>query len=162
MKILIFTEGTILMHKNAVGHDRSTIVKQVIEQELSVKNYAEYVPVGNAIEKIQKWKEQGGEIVYLTSRRTDNEINDIRTVLKKYNFPAGILEFRKNDEEYKNVAERVMPDILIEDDCESIGGEKEMTYPHIAPEAKIKIKSVVVREFEGIDHLPDDFSSLFR
>lgn len=162
MKIIIFTEGTILMHKNAVGHDRSTIVRQVIEQEPSVKNYAEYVPVGNAVEKIRKWQERGGEIIYLTSRRTDNEINDIRTVLKKYNFPAGTLEFRKNDEEYKNVAERVMPDILIEDDCESIGGEKEMTYPHITKEKKEKIKSVVVKEFEGIDHLPDDFSSLFR
>mgnify|MGYP001604003203 CR=1 FL=1 len=162
MKILIFTEGTILMHKNAVGHDHSTIVKQVIEQELSVKNYAEYVPVGNAIEKIQKWKEQGGEIVYLTSRRTDNEINDIRIVLRKYNFPAGVLEFRKDNEEYKDVAERGMPDILIEDDCESIGGEKEMTYPYVVTEKKEKIKSVVIKEFEGIDHLPDDISSPFR
>lgn len=162
MKILIFTEGTILMHKNAVGHARSTIVRQVMEQESSVKNYAEYVPVGNAVDKIQKWQEQSGEIVYLTSRRTDKEINDIRVVLKKYNFPAGVLEFRQEGEEYKNVAERVMPDILIEDDCESIGGEKEMTYPHIAQRVKEKIKSVVVKEFEGIDHLPDDFSSLFR
>jgi hypothetical protein len=162
MKILIFTEGTILMHKNAVGHDRSAIVLQVMEEEPSVKDYAKYVPVGNAIHKIQKWQEQGGEIVYLTSRRTDDEVNDIRTVLKKYNFSAGVLEFRKNEEDYKDVAERVMPDILIEDDCESIGGEKEMTYPHIVPEVKGKIKSVVVKEFEGIDHLPDDISALFR
>jgi hypothetical protein len=162
MKILIFTEGTILMHKNAVGHDRSTIVRQVVEKEPSVKNYAEYIPVGNAVEKIKKWQEQGGKIIYLTSRRTNKEISDIRALLQKYNFPAETLEFRKDDEEYKDVAERVMPDILIEDDCESIGGEKEMTYPHIAPEAKEKIKSVVVKEFEGIDHLPDDISSLFR
>lgn len=162
MKILIFTEGTILMHKNADRHDRSAIVKQVMENEPSVKNYAEYIPVGNAIEKIRKWQEQGVEIIFLTSRRTDEQINDIRSVLKKYNFPAGVLEHRKNDEEYRDVAERIMPDILIEDDCESIGGEKEMTYPHIKPEAKGKIKSVVVKEFEGIDHLPDDISSLFR
>jgi len=162
MKILIFTEGTILMHKNAVGHDRSTIVQQVMENEPSVKNYAEYVPVGNAVEKIQKWQGRGGEIVYLTSRRTDKEVNDIHVVLQKHNFSAGVLEFRKDGEEYKDVAERVMPDILIEDDCESIGGEKEMTYPHIAVEARGKIKSVVVKEFEGIDHLPDDISSLLR
>ena len=162
MKILIFTEGTILMHKNAVGHDRSTIVRQVIENEESVKNYAEYVPVGNAVQKIQKWQEQSGEIVYLTSRRIDKQINDIHSIIQKHNFPAGVLEFRRDGEEYKDVAERIMPDILIEDDCESIGGEKEMTYPHIAQEAKEKIKSVVVKEFEGIDYLPDDISSLFR
>src|SRR3989344_7556362 len=155
MKILIFTEGTILMHKNAVGHDRSTIVQQVMENEPSVKNYAEYVPVGNAVEKIQKWQGRGGEIVYLTSRRTDKEVNDIHVVLQKHNFSAGVLEFRKDDEEYKDVAERVMPDILIEDDCESIGWETQMTYPHIKADLKLKIKSIVVREFSGIDDLPD-------
>lgn len=162
MKILIFTEGTILMHKNAKGHGHSAIVKQVMENEPSVKNYAEYIPVGNAVDKIEKWQGQGGEIVYLTSRQTDKQVNDIRFILQKYNFPAGVLEYRKNGEEYKDVAERIMPDILIEDDCESIGGEKEMTYSNIKPEAKEKIKSIVVKEFEGIDHLPDDISSLFR
>ncbi len=162
MKILIFTEGTILMHKNAIGHDRSEIVKQVIENELSVKNYAEYVPVGNAVEKIRKWKEQGGEIVYLTSRKTDEQVNNIRSVLQKYNFPAGVLEYRKGDEQYKDIAERIMPDVLIEDDCESIGGEKEMTYPHVNFETKEKIKSIPVKEFGGIDYLPDDISVFFR
>ncbi|MBI5135541.1 hypothetical protein HZA86_04910 [Candidatus Uhrbacteria bacterium] len=158
MKILIFTEGTILMPKNGVGHDRSTIVKQVIEQESSVKSYAEYVPIGDAIEKIKKWKEQGEEIVYLTSRRTDKEINDIRGVLQ--NFPTGTLEFRKDAEEYKDVAERVIPEILIEDDCESIGGEKGMTITFVKPEMKQKIKSIIVKEFGGIDHLPDNVSDL--
>lgn len=53
-----------------------------------------------------------------------------------------------------------MPDVLIEDDCESIGGEKEMVYPHIKPELRTKIKSIVVEEFEGIDHLPDEIDLL--
>jgi hypothetical protein len=43
---------------------------------------------------------------------------------------------------------------LIEDDCESIGGEKEMVYPYIKKELKSKIKSVIIKEFEGIDNLP--------
>jgi len=154
MKILIFTEGTILMHKNAVGHERVSIVKQVLNKIASVTDYAGYVPIGNAVEKIQKWQEQGNEIIYLTSRRTDKQVNDIRSVLRKYNFPAGVLEHRKNGEEYKDVAERVMPDVLIEDDCESIGGEKEMAYPRVKAEIKTKIKSVVVKEFGGVDHLP--------
>ena len=155
MKILIFTEGTILMHKNAVGHGRKSIVKQVLDKISSVTDYAGYVPIRNAVEKIHKWQNQGAEIIYLTSRRTDKQINDIKSVLKKYNFPVGRLEYRKTGEEYRDVAERIMPDVLIEDDCESIGGEKEMTYTNIKPEAKNKIKSVVVKEFGGIDHLPD-------
>ena len=51
---------------------------------------------------------------------------------------------------------RVMPDILIEDDCESIGGTFEMIYPNIRSELRFKIKSIVVKEFEGIDRLSDD------
>ena len=156
MKILVFTEGTILMHKTAHGQDRVSIVKQVINKILSVTDYAKYIPIGNAVGKIQKWQNRGAEIIYLTSRRTNEQISDIRSVLQKYKFPGGLLEYRKTGEEYKDVAERIMPDILIEDDCESIGGEKEMTYTHIKPEAKAKIKSVVIKEFGGIDYLPDN------
>lgn len=53
-----------------------------------------------------------------------------------------------------------MPDILIEDDCGSIGGEPEMTYPHIDPKKKRQIKSIVVKEFSGIDNLPDKLEEL--
>jgi len=56
------------------------------------------------------------------------------------------------------VAEKLIPDILVEDDCESIGGRQEMTYPYIRPNFKKMIKSVVVKEFGGIDHLPDKIS----
>jgi hypothetical protein len=160
MKILIFTEGIILSHKNAAGHDRSEISGQVVENEPSINNFADYIPIGSAVEKISKWAAQGAEIVYLTSRETAGQINDIRSVLKRYGFPAGVLEYRKQNEQYKDVAERVMPDVLIEDDCESIGGEQEMTYPHINPKARKQIKSIPVKEFGGIDHLPDDISLL--
>jgi hypothetical protein len=93
-------------------------------------------------------------LYYLTSRRTAKEIEEIQTVLDRYSFPKGELVFRKNGEEYKDVIERVSPDVLVEDDCESIGGENEMTYPHIKPEMKKEIKSVVIQEFSGIDSLP--------
>ncbi|OGE71166.1 hypothetical protein A2617_01400 [Candidatus Daviesbacteria bacterium RIFOXYD1_FULL_41_10] len=56
--------------------------------------------------------------------------------------------------------ENVLPDILIEDDCESIGGEIEMCYPNIKPEIKEKIKHIIVKEFQGIDHLPDNLDEL--
>jgi len=41
-----------------------------------------------------------------------------------------------------------------------IGGEAEMTYSHIRPELQSKIKSIVVKEFQGIDHLPDSLTAL--
>lgn len=88
-------------------------------------------------------------------------LNAIREVLSKYGFPSPEnLYYRFPSEEYKDVAERLMPGILIEDDCESIGGEKEMTYTNINPSLKPKIKQVVVKEFEGIDHLSDNLNRL--
>jgi len=108
------------------------------------------------------WVNGGVEIVYLTSRRDAGEIKDIEQVLHSYNFPSGTLEHRIGNEEYKDVAERIKPDVLIEDDCESIGGEKEMTYTFISEEVKLTIKSVPVPEFGGIEHLPDDPNQLFN
>ena len=160
MKIAIFAEGTILMHESATGRGRDEIVQQVINHGQSVKNYAAYAPVANAASKIQSWAEQGGQIIYMTSRKEQKEIDEIQAVLHRYNFPKGQLEYRKTGEEYKDVAERIMPDIIIEDNCESIGGEREMTYPHIGVGVKEKIKSIVVKEFGGINHLPDNLELL--
>ena len=166
MKILVFTEGTVLMHALAEEVSREERVKQskaaVIQRILpfralpgSVNDLESYIPVGNAVEKLRSWKQQGAEIVYLTSRRIKSEIETIKKILSKNDFPDWQnLYFREQGEDYKDVAERLIPDVLIEDDCESIGGEKEMVYPHIKEELKPKIKSVVIKEFEGIDNLP--------
>lgn len=160
MKIMIFTEGTILMARSATGHSREEIVGQVKNEEASVKEYGNYISIKGAADKIKRWVNQGAEIVYLTSRREIREIEEIKEVLRRNMFPVGTLEYRKGSEEYKDVAERVMPDILVEDDCESIGGESEMTYPDISETKKKKIKSVVVQEFGGVDHLPDNIDLL--
>lgn len=162
MKILIFTEGTILMHKSAIGHTRDEIVRQVINKDLSVRDYANYIPIGEAAKKIKSWTAQSAEIIYMTSRRNKKEIDEIQKVLDQNNFLKGLLEYRKENEEYKDVAERIMPDILIEDDCESIGGEKEMTYTYIKPELKRTIKSIIIKEFSGIDNLPDNITTLLN
>ena len=160
MKILVFLHGTTIMHKNAVGHTREEIVKQVKDKEKSVHDYKSYVPVGGAVKKLQNWKKDGAEILYLTSRRKPEEIQQIQNVLKKFKFPDGQLLFRQKNEEYKDVAERIIPDVLIEDDCESIGGIDEMTITHVKPEIKKKIVSIPIKEFGGIDHLPDKISAL--
>jgi hypothetical protein len=60
------------------------------------------------------------------------------------------------------VVERIrpLPNVIVEDDCESIGVAIEMVYPRLKPELKDRTKSIVVREFGGIDHLPDTISEL--
>ncbi len=73
-------------------------------------------------------------------------------------FPERRLFHRLKGEECPVVAERVKPDILIEDDCESIGGEREMASYKL--DRKAKIRAIIVKEFGGIDHLPDEMEGL--
>ena len=128
--------------------------------DLTGQVFSKYEPTGNAVAKIKTWVEQGAEICYLTSHQNPKMIPVDQKVLDKSGFPKGEIYFRQKGEAHKDVAERVMPDVLIEDDCESIGGEAEMTYPHIRAGLKPKIKSIVVKEFQGIDHLPDSLAEL--
>ncbi len=160
MKLLIFLHGTTIMHRSALGHTREERVRQVREQEASVRDYAAYVPVGEAVSKLRCWHEQGAELVYLSPHRQQEDVDKDQAVLSAYGFPEGEIVFRQPGEGYQDVAGRVLPDVLIEDDCESIGGTGEMTYPHIHPEMQAHITSIVVKEFEGIDHLPDDLAAL--
>lgn len=130
--------------------------------DITGQSFSHYVPTGNSVEKLKSWVSQGAEICYLTSHEKAAGVEVDKKVLAKYGFPAGEIFYRQNGEAYKDVAERVKPDVLIEDDCESIGGEIEMTYPHIREDLKPKIKSIVVKEFQGIDHLPDDLGLLLK
>ncbi|MFW9991612.1 MAG: hypothetical protein ACFFD4_06100 [Candidatus Odinarchaeota archaeon] len=161
MRILIFTEGTILMHNSAAGLSRKEIVKQSRDgNDPSLSDWENYIPIGESASKLRTWKAKGAKIEYLTSRTSKREVSAIQSVLRKYWFPEGQLLFREAGDAYKDVAERSLPDILIEDDCESIGGKKEMTYTCIRPELQEKVKLIAVKEFGGIDHLPDELSQL--
>lgn len=160
MRIMVFLHGTAIMHRGGLGKTPEERGKQVEENEESVHRYEDYVPVGNANKKIKKWVEQGAETIYLSSHQNEVDIRKDIGVLAKYEFPDALVLYRRGKDTYADVAERVMPDILIEDDCESIGGEIEMTYPHISPAKKKLIKSIIVKEFEGIDHLPNDINQL--
>jgi hypothetical protein len=164
MRILIFTEGTILTHRSHIGLAQDRIVELVRNRRKPPghRYFASSVPIGRCVPKIAEWKKQGAIILYLTSRRTPEEVEIIRNVLSEYGFPDGELLFRRAGEEYKDVAERASPDIIVEDDCESIGGEEEMTYPHVKEELKKRIKSIIVKEFGGIDHLPDNITNLLN
>lgn len=148
------------MHKSAIGHTREEIIKQVEKEEQSVHDYSSYVPVGNAAKKIKGWVKDGAEVLYLTSLKKSQEIENIKKVLKRHGFPECRLLFLKKDQKYADIIESVIPDVLIEDDCESIGGASEMIITHIKPELKNRIKSIAVKEFGGIDHLPDKIIDL--
>ena len=148
------------MHKSAENKTREERVRQVMNGEPSVHNYASYIPVGNAVEKLKFWQSQGAEILYLSSHETAEDVEKDKLVLEKYGFPKGQVFYRQNGESYKDIAEKNIPDVLIEDDCESIGGKKEMTITFVKPEIKLKIKSIVVKEFSGIDNLPYNISNL--
>ena len=161
LKILVFTEGTAIMHASAVGVSREKRVQQSVKGGQDITDFRHYIPNSLVVEKLNRWKAQGANIYYLTSRTTEKEVEDIHLVLSQYNFPdAQHFVFRKGTQTYKDVVEILLPDVFIEDDCESIGGSVEMTYPHIHPLLQKKIHSIVVKEFEGIDHLPNDLQQL--
>jgi hypothetical protein len=164
VKILVFLHGTIIMHRNAKGLAREESIRQVIEDDESINDYASYIPVGNAVKKLHKWKSQGARIYYLSSHKNAEDVEMDKFVLKKYDFPDGQIFYRQNIEEYKDVVERIrpLPDVIVEDDCESIGGKVEMVYPNLRQELKSKIKSIVATEFGGIDYLPDQISELMK
>ncbi|MDD4111165.1 MAG: hypothetical protein PHS54_06460 [Clostridia bacterium] len=160
MKILIFLHGTTIMHASAAKVSRKERVKQVEDSAETVRDYASYIPVGNAVQKLKSWQSQGTEIIYLSSHENQEDVNKDVAVLNKYDFPEGEVLWRKDGKQYKDIAEEIRPDVLIEDDCESIGGAKEMTITFIDPEIKKLIKSIPLPEFGGIDHLPDDITKL--
>jgi hypothetical protein len=160
MKVAVFLHGTTIMHRSAVGRPREERVQQVQRAEASVRDFASYVPIGDVAHKLRTWSKQGANLIYLSSHKRPENVELDQVVLTTYEFPAGQVVFRSPGESYQDMAERVLPDVLIEDDCESIGGEQEMIFPHLRPDIQERIIFIVVKEFEGIDHLPDDLIAL--
>ena len=162
MKVLVFLHGTTIMHRKADSYTREEAVEQVTRGDESLHDWASYIAVGNAAGKLLGWSRQGATICYMSSHKNAEDVEEDRAVLKKYTFPDGEIFYRRSGEEYKDVVERIrpLPDVIVEDDCESIGGAIEMVYPNLKPELSGRIKSIVVREFESIDDLPDTISEL--
>jgi hypothetical protein len=150
------------MHRGGIGHTREERSRQVEEKEQTVYEWDSYVPISDAVRKLKTWEEQKAEILYLTSRRSSDEVGIIERILKRQGFPEGQLLSRMESQQYKDIAEIIVPDILIEDDCESIGGADSMTITYIKPGIRERIKSIQVKEFGGIDHLPDDITALME
>ncbi len=161
-RILVFLHGTCIMHRNALGLSRERVIQQIIDDvDGSISDFGSYIPIGNVVKKLITWQNQGAEILYLSSHLSLGNVKKDEKVLKKYDFPKGPIFYRK-EKNWNLPIEEAKPDILIEDDCESIGGEYQMTYPNLILELKSKIISIVIKEFSGIDYLPDDIDELTK
>lgn len=141
--IMVFAEGTILKSKSW----------------LSLYNHNTYIPIGNAVSIIESWQSQGANIIYCTSRKK-KQAEKIASLIKKHGFKGSLLVAREQKESYKDIVEMLQPDILIEDDCKSIGGAWQMCITKVNPEIKEKIVSIIVPEFKGIDSLNIDIERL--
>lgn len=145
VNIMMFVEGTIFKPK----------------AKLYLLSFKNYVPVGNCVSLINRWHEQGAQICYCTSRK-GRHVRVIAKLLERYGMPGEKLYYRSGRQTYKDIVEAVKPDVLIEDDCKSIGGVRQMCITHVSPEVKKNINSVVVNEFEGIDHLEGQSLRIFK
>lgn len=159
MRLLVFLHGTVLMHAGGVGVSRAERVAQVRAKHPTVREYAAYVPVGEAVAKLRRWQDAGAVVDYLSSHRNPDDVALDALVLRTHDLPAGRVLACRPGESYGDVAGREAPDLLIEDDCESIG-VSQITYPQMPSAARARIKSIIVPEFAGIDHLPNDPQAL--
>jgi hypothetical protein len=135
LRITVFLHGTVIMHEGGISRSRDERVGQVRDgTDPSLRAFASYVPIGRAAEKLCAWQREGAAISYISSHRRPEDVEDDSRVLRAHGFPEGVIHSRASGETYAAVAERILPDVLVEDDCESIGGEPEMVSPHVRPQ----------------------------
>lgn len=111
-----------------------------------------YKPIGNAVEIVNGWQKQGYEI-YLCSYVRKGRYRFIKQIIDFYGMKYTEILCREKGEQYNEIVERIRPNILIEDDCKSIGGKKEWCITNVRKELKEEILSIIVPEFKGIDDI---------
>lgn len=139
MKIMIFIEGTTF--------------KTRFPMFLFTK-YG-YKPIGNAVEIVNTWENDGHDI-YLCSYVRNRRYKFIKRIIDFYGMKYTEILCREKGEHYSEIVERIKPDILIEDDCKSIGGQKDWCITNVREEIKARIHSIIVPEFKGIDNVKID------
>jgi hypothetical protein len=160
MKVMVFLHGTAIRHAAAAGFPRAERVRQSSRRDPSVTDFAGYVPTEAAAEKVRAWQRYGADICYLSSHRAAGNVRIDGEVLVRHGFPAGPVFFRGAGESYADVARRAGADVVVEDDCESIGGRAQTTEACLAQSPDAAVSCVVVPEFGGLAHLPDDPAAL--
>jgi hypothetical protein len=162
VKVMVFLHGTSLMHRSAIGVPRLGRVRQVTGEDPAVRDYASYVPTDGAVAKVTAWQRRGAEVCYLSSHRTATAAAIDGSVLAAHGFPAGTLYYRAHGESYADVARRWQADVVVEDDCESIGGHDQTIASCLATSPGRPVPCVAVPEFGGLAHLPDEPAVLLR
>jgi hypothetical protein len=162
VNIMVFLHGTAITHGAAAGQPRAERVRQSRLGEPSVRDFASYLPAEAAVRKAAAWQRAGAQICYLSSHQAAADVALDRDVLARHGFPAGPVFARQPGESYADVARRAGADLLIEDDCESIGGVAQTTQASLAASPGRAVHCIVVPEFGGLAHLPDDLGQLYR
>lgn len=160
MKLAVFLHGTALMHAAAAGVERDERVRQVRRRDPTVRHFASYVPTPGTAAKLSAWQRHGATIVYLSSHRDSDCILADESVILRYGFPAGPVHGRREGEDYGALLERLGVDVLVEDDCESIGGAAQTCAAQLSPTARQSVRCVVLPEFLGLAGLPGDPAEL--
>jgi hypothetical protein len=132
VRILVFLHGTAIMHPTAVGRPRAERVRQSRQRGWAVLDFAAYVPTEAAVEKVRSWQHHGAIICYLSSHASAAGADLDRAVLARHGFPTGTVFFRQPGENHASVARRAAADVVVEDDCESIGGHSHTTAASLA------------------------------
>lgn len=135
-KIMIFIEGTTFYTKPVL---------------FLFTRYG-YKPIGNAVKIVNDWYSKGYSI-YLCSYVRNRRYAFIKSIIDFYGMKYTAILCRNKNEQYSDLVERIRPNILIEDDCSSIGGQAEWCITHVNDELKTDIQSVIVPEFKGIDEI---------
>jgi hypothetical protein len=156
VRILVFLHGTAIMHSTAAGQSRAERVRQSRRRDRPVLDFAAYVPTEAAVEKVRTWHRHGAVISYLSSHRDAADVDLDRAVLATHGFPAGTVFSRDPGESYADAARRAGADVVVEDDCESIGGRGQTIAAVVAATPGRPVTSVIVPEFGGLAHLPDN------
>lgn len=87
MRILVFTEGTLLIGQDEARLTRPERIQAVREKigRLAAGgppiDFSAEVPAGDAVQKLRAWRRQGAEIMHLTSRTRPDENENIWFVL---------------------------------------------------------------------------------
>ena len=111
-----------------------------------------YKPIGNAVKIVNTLYEKGYEI-YLCSYVRRARYDFIKSIVDFYGMKYTEILCRNKGETYSEIVEQLKPNILIEDDCKSIGGLKECCITDVKDEIKKDIQSIIVPEFAGIDNI---------
>jgi len=160
VKVGVFLHGTAIMHAAAAGVERDERVQQVRRRDPTVRDFASYIPTPGTAAKLAAWQRHGATLIYLSSHRARDDIRIDESVVSRYEFPAGPVHGRGDGEDYGTLIQRLGLDVLIEDDCESIGGAAQTCSAQMGPAVRASVRCIVLPEFLGLADLPADPAEL--